>query len=121
MEFKLPYQMKDNVTVLQGPTVIWSHEGEVSQMPTKLSLNFIGEDPLNKRKIFILGSQTLSKECLNDQLDSPGGSKTLGYFVEDGQVFNSTLILPHAYSSITQCVFVISLNSVSKSTGGSDQ
>lgn len=52
--------MKDNVTVLQDPTVIWSHEGvvfyialqagEVRQMPIKLSLNFIGKDPLNKGK-----------------------------------------------------------------------
>lgn len=134
MEFKLPYLIKGNVTVLKGPSVIWSHEGvvfyislqagEVRQMPIKLALNFIGEDPLNKRKIFILDSQTLSKECLNDQLDSPGRSKTLGYFVEEGQVFNSALILPHAYSSITPCRFVISaeeVNSVSKSTGGSDQ
>ncbi|XP_041739199.1 Fanconi anemia group B protein [Coregonus clupeaformis] len=129
MEFKLPYRMKDNVTILQGPTVLWSYEGivfytslqagEVRQIPIKLSLNFIGEFPLNKRKIFILGSQTQSKECLKDQLDAPGGSKTLGYFVEDGQVLNAALILPHAYSSITQCVFVISaeeVNSVLKST-----
>lgn len=121
--------MKDNVTILQGPTVLWRHAGivfytslqagEVRQIPIKLSLNCIGEFPLNKRKIFILGYQTQSKECLKDQLDAPGGSKTMGYFVEDGQVFNADLILPHAYSSITQCVFVISaeeVNSVSKST-----
>ncbi|XP_064832550.1 Fanconi anemia group B protein [Oncorhynchus masou masou] len=129
MEFKLPYRMKDNVTILQGPTVLWSHAGivfytslqagEVRQIPIKLSLNCIVEFPLNKRKIFILGYQTQSKECLKDQLDAPGGSKTMGYFVEDGQVFNADLILPHAYSSITQCVFVISaeeVNSVLKST-----
>eukprot|EP00063_Salmo_salar_P045475 XP_014020310.1 PREDICTED: Fanconi anemia group B protein isoform X2 [Salmo salar] len=129
MEFKLPYRMKDNVTILQGPTVLWRHAGivfytslqagEVRQIPIKLSLNCIGEFPLNKRKIFILGYQTQSKECLKDQLNAPGGSKTMGYFVEDGQVFNADLILPHAYSSITQCVFVISaeeVNSVLKST-----
>ncbi|XP_029558596.1 Fanconi anemia group B protein isoform X4 [Salmo trutta] len=129
MEFKLPYRMKDNVTILQGPTVLWCHAGivfytslqagEVRQIPINLSLNCIGEFPLNKRKIFLLGYQTQSKECLKDQLDAPGGSKTMGYFVEDGQVFNADLILPHAYSSITQCVFVISaeeVNSVLKST-----
>ncbi|XP_034417003.1 Fanconi anemia group B protein isoform X2 [Cyclopterus lumpus] len=29
MEFKLPYQMKEGVSVLQGPTVVWSHAGDV--------------------------------------------------------------------------------------------
>ncbi|XP_071197248.1 Fanconi anemia group B protein-like isoform X2 [Salvelinus alpinus] len=54
MEFKLPYRMKDNVTILQGPTVLWSHAGivfytslqagEVRQIPIKLSLNCIAEE-----------------------------------------------------------------------------
>uniref|UniRef100_A0A4W5Q4K3 FA complementation group B n=1 Tax=Hucho hucho TaxID=62062 RepID=A0A4W5Q4K3_9TELE len=54
IEFKLPYRMKDNVTILQGPTVLWSHAGivfytslqagEVRQIPIKLSLNCIAEE-----------------------------------------------------------------------------
>lgn len=118
MEFKLSYRMRDNVTILQGPTVLWSYggtvfftqAGEVKEIHIKLTLSLISELPSNLGKIFIVGSQTPSKGSSKDHSDS--ACRSIGYFVEDGQVFDGALIVPHAYSSITQCIFVVSAEEV---------
>ncbi|XP_071783125.1 Fanconi anemia group B protein [Centroberyx gerrardi] len=122
MEFKLPYQMRESVSILQGPTVLWSHAGdvfytslqagEVRQIPIQFSHSLIGELPLHKGQVFVLGLQNSSKEGLRDQSSGSVGSQTLGYFVENGQVFDGTMILPHPYSCITQCILVLSAEQV---------
>ncbi|KAM4609449.1 Fanconi anemia group B protein [Polymixia lowei] len=122
LEFKLPYQMRENVSILQGPTVLWTHAGvvfymslqagEVRQIPTKFSQTLIGELPVDRGQVFILGWQNPSAECLKDQCNSTGSSQTLGYIVENEQMFDGTLILPHVYSSITQCILVLSAEKV---------
>lgn len=118
IEFKLPYQMKENVCILQGPTVLWSHAGnvffaslqagEVKQIPIELSHSVIGELPLHKEQVFVLGLKTLSDQCSNPQ--STG--QTLGYFVESGHVFDGSMVLPHPYVCITRCILVLSAEQV---------
>ncbi|XP_034042370.1 Fanconi anemia group B protein isoform X2 [Thalassophryne amazonica] len=114
IEFKLPYRIRDSVSILQGPTVLWSHAGnvfymslqagQVRQIPMQLSHSVCGELPLQKAQIFILGKQNLTKE----QVSSTVGSQTLGYFLENGDLFDSSMLLPHPYISITQCIIVLS-------------
>ncbi|XP_070832379.1 Fanconi anemia group B protein [Chaetodon trifascialis] len=114
IEFKLPYQLRENVSILQGPTVLWSHAGyvyytslqagEVRQIPIHLSHIVVGELPLLKEQIFILGLQNLSEQ----RSDSQSTSQTLGYFVESGHVFDGAVILPHPYVCITRCISVLS-------------
>ncbi|KAL3056342.1 hypothetical protein OYC64_018932 [Pagothenia borchgrevinki] len=118
IEFKLPYQMKENVSILQGPTVLWSHAGnvffaslqagEVKQIPIELSHSVIGELPLHKEQVFVLGLKKLSDQCSNTQ--STG--QTLGYFVESGHVFDGSMVLPHPYVCITRCILVLSAEQV---------
>ncbi|XP_038576560.1 Fanconi anemia group B protein isoform X1 [Micropterus salmoides] len=118
MEFKLPYEMRENVSILRGPTVLWSHAGnvfytslqagEVRQVPIPLSHIVVGELPLHKEQIFVLGLQNVSEQSLNNQ----STSKALGYFVDNGHVFDGTIILPHPYICITRCVFVLSAEKV---------
>ncbi|XP_049904505.1 Fanconi anemia group B protein [Epinephelus moara] len=113
IEFKLPYQMRESVSILQGPTVLWSHggnvfyaslqAGEVRKVPIQLSHIVIGELPLYKEQLFVLGLQNLSEQPT---------SQTLGYFVESGQVFDGTMMLPHPYISITRCILVLSAEKV---------
>uniref|UniRef100_A0A3Q4MI44 FA complementation group B n=1 Tax=Neolamprologus brichardi TaxID=32507 RepID=A0A3Q4MI44_NEOBR len=113
VEFKLPYQMKGAVYILQGPTVLWRHEGGVlytspqadgvRQVPIHFSHCVVGELPLHKGQVFVLGLQKLPEEST---------SQTLGYFVEDGQVFDGSVILPHLYISITQCILVVAADRV---------
>lgn len=113
VEFKLPYQIKGAVYILQGPTVLWRHEGGVlytspqaegvRQVPIHFSHCVVGELPLHKGQVFVLGLQKLPEEST---------SQTLGYFVEDGQVFDGSVILPHLYISITQCILVVAADRV---------
>uniref|UniRef100_A0A3P8UB74 FA complementation group B n=1 Tax=Amphiprion percula TaxID=161767 RepID=A0A3P8UB74_AMPPE len=97
IEFKLSYQMKENVYILQGPTVLWTHEDSVFYT----SLQAGGQ-------IFVLGLQNLSEKSLIKQ----STSQTVGYFVQDGLVFDGSLILPHPYIRITRCIFVLKADRV---------
>ncbi|XP_070771337.1 Fanconi anemia group B protein [Enoplosus armatus] len=118
IEFKLPYEMRENVSILQGPTVLWSHAGnvfytslqagEVRKIPFQLSHSVVGELPLHKDQVFVLGLQNLSEPCSNNQ----STSRTLGYFVENGHVFDGNVMLPHPYICITRCILVLSAEQV---------
>ncbi len=118
IEFKLPYQMRDNVSILQGPTVLWSHAGdvfytslragEVRQIPVQLSHSIAGEFPLHREQVFVLGLQTLSEQCSKNK----STSQTLGCFVEKGHMFDGSMILPHPYICITWCILVLSAEKV---------
>lgn len=110
-KYKLPYQIKGKVSILEGPTVMWSHAGhvwftslqagEVRQIPIQLSHTVVGELPLHKGS-FALGLQSISES------DQATTSKTCGYFVQHGQVFDGSVVLPHPYISITCCILVLS-------------
>ncbi|MEQ2211999.1 hypothetical protein XENOCAPTIV_022760, partial [Xenoophorus captivus] len=113
IEFKLPYQMKGKVCILQGPTVLWSHHNSVlytsplaegvRKIPIQTPRCVFGELPIHKGQLFALGlSEPLS-------INQP---PTLGYFLEDGQVFDGSLILPHPYICITQCMQVLTAERV---------
>ncbi|XP_076025962.1 Fanconi anemia group B protein [Genypterus blacodes] len=115
VEFKLPYEMGDNVAILQGPTVLWTHEGdvfystlhtgEVKQISTQFSHIIFGELPLHKGQIFALG---LPKDNSRDR----SNTSILGLIVEEGHFFDGGLIIPHAYMCITQCLLVLSAKKV---------
>ncbi|KAK5612996.1 hypothetical protein CRENBAI_003296 [Crenichthys baileyi] len=113
IEFKLPYQMKGKVCILQGPTVLWSHHNSVlytsplaegvRKIPIQTPRWVFGELPIHKGQLFALGlSEPLS-------INQP---PTIGYFLEDGQVFDGSLILPHPYICITQCMQVLTADRV---------
>lgn len=113
IEFKLPYQMKGKVCILQGPTVLWSHDNSVSytsplaegvqKIPIQMSKCLFGELPIQKGQLFALG---LSEPLLANH------SPTLGYLFEGGHAFDGSLILPHPYISITQCMRVLTADRV---------
>lgn len=105
-EFILPYKIGGNVSILRGPTVMWSHAGdhffislrtaEVRHIPVQLSHCVFGELP---PKVFVLGLQDLSRTLSTSQ--------SLGCFIENGHIFDGSMILPHPYISITRCIFVL--------------
>ncbi|KAJ0070329.1 hypothetical protein NL108_007682 [Boleophthalmus pectinirostris] len=111
LKFKLLYKVKGDVWILEGPTLLWSHDdhvwctslqsGVVQQMPFDMSHTIIGELPLNKGS-FVLGLQSVS------EFDQEVTSETSGYFIQDGQKFDGNLVLPHPYISITCCLLVLS-------------
>ncbi|KAM9851233.1 Fanconi anemia group B protein [Aulostomus maculatus] len=109
-EWNLPYHLGGNVSILQGPSVLWGHAGsvfftslqaaEVRQVPFQLSHCIIGELPLCKRQVFVIGLQSMSEQNSNNN--------TLGYFIGNGQTFDGALILPRPYISITKHILVLS-------------
>ncbi|XP_029980685.1 Fanconi anemia group B protein [Sphaeramia orbicularis] len=117
-EFKLPYQLTGDVSIFNGPTVLWTHAGyvyytslqagEVKQIPMQLSHSISGELPLHRGQIFILGLQNLSETSTSDQ----STSQTLGYLVQNGQVFDGAVVLPYPYITITHCILVLSAEEV---------
>nr|XP_023682272.1 Fanconi anemia group B protein isoform X1 [Paramormyrops kingsleyae]XP_023682273.1 Fanconi anemia group B protein isoform X1 [Paramormyrops kingsleyae] len=123
LEFKLPYEMKDNITIARGPTVLWSHEnsifytsvevGEVQQVYVQLlSVCYIGELPIGKRNIMILGSQKPAEKDHDKQPKITWPHQAVGYFLEDGELFDGAWILPHAYISVVKCIFFVSAEQV---------
>uniref|UniRef100_A0A671WC11 FA complementation group B n=1 Tax=Sparus aurata TaxID=8175 RepID=A0A671WC11_SPAAU len=94
-EFKLNYQIKEDVYILKGPTVLWSHAGDVFY--TSLQAGEVRQIPIQ-----------LSHSCL----DIKPPIQTLGYFVESGQVFDGAMILPHPYICLTRCMLVLSAEKV---------
>lgn len=114
IEFKLPYQMKEGAYILQGPTVLWRHENSVfytslqaegvRKIPIDMSHCIFGELPICKGQVFALGLQNLPDQFSTKQPTS----STLGYFLQDGQVFDGTMVLPRPYICITQCMLVLS-------------
>ncbi|RXM32719.1 Fanconi anemia group B protein [Acipenser ruthenus] len=117
MEFKLQYELKDNVTLLKGPTVLWSNEetvyftslkiGKVLSVPIQLpSVQLIGE--LQGKGIVILGARKCMAEEHGDaQSDQVvWGNEFVGYCLETEKTFNAAQFLPHAYSSVVTCMFI---------------
>ncbi|CAJ1079496.1 Fanconi anemia group B protein [Xyrichtys novacula] len=113
IEFKLPYQMEENVSILHGPTVMWIHTGqvfytspqagEVRRIPIQLSHCVFGELPLLNERLFILGQNISGKSSSHHPT-----RQTLGYLVESGHVFDGSMILPFPYICITLCILVLS-------------
>ncbi|XP_052004437.1 Fanconi anemia group B protein [Xyrauchen texanus] len=116
VEFVLLYEMRDNIAILQGPTLAWCHEntvfyassqtGGVKELPIPLTAIFIGELPLRKRSPVVLGTQ--SATGLSEQFSATEASNIL-YFMEDGRTFNGACLVQNAYSSVIRCVNVLSV------------
>ncbi|XP_068185124.1 Fanconi anemia group B protein isoform X2 [Antennarius striatus] len=110
LDFKVPYQIRGSVTILRGPTVLWSHagnvfymspqDGEVRQTPIQISQGVVGELPLDGGKVFILG--------LGDPSDQSSHTEVVGCLLHNGQVFDGTTLMPHPYIGITRCILVLS-------------
>lgn len=110
LQFRLSYEMRNNVCILRGPAVMWKHAGgvfftslqtgAVRSVPVQVSHAVFGELPLRKSNVFVLGVQELS--------NTQSVSETPGYFIENGHTFDGNMILPHPYISITQCILMLS-------------
>lgn len=118
LQFRLPYDMRKNVCILSGPVVMWRHAGgvfftslqagAVKSLPVQVSHAVLGELPLRKGNVFVIGVQELS--------NTQSVSQYPGYFIENGQTFDGNMILPHPYISITQCMLILSAEKTDSNT-----
>ncbi|KAF7709949.1 hypothetical protein HF521_016799 [Silurus meridionalis] len=115
VEFSLPYEMSDDVSVFRGPTLVWRHEdvvfytsaetGSVKEVPIHLTVNFLGEIPLPQRTLAIVG---LQKTTDDEKMENETEDKMVLYFIENGRTFSADCLLPSAYNSVVRCVLVLS-------------
>lgn len=108
VEFALPYEMSENISILQGPTVVWSHEssvfyassrtGGVKEVPVSMTVKFIGELPLYQRKLVIYGTR--------------GDGRNTLYFIEEERSCDAACLVPDAYSSVIRCMMPLSAEEV---------
>lgn len=118
VEFSLPYEMGKDVSIFHGPTLVWSHQdivfytsaetGSVKEVPIHLKVNFLGELPLSRRPIAVLGLQKMTEEEMGNDVED----KTVLYFLEDGKTFSADCLLPSAYSLVVRCMLVLSAKEV---------
>lgn len=122
MTFKLSYQLVEKVYIVHGPLVLWTHAGvgfytsaldggAVKPTPTPWSRPIIGLLPLHKGDVFIIGPMANQfKKCLagTEILGHKLTSEShIGSLLVSGDVFDATVMLPHAYVSITQAILVL--------------
>ncbi|XP_043360046.1 Fanconi anemia group B protein isoform X2 [Dermochelys coriacea] len=121
LNFKLDYELKDDIRLLNGPTVLWRHAKKLVYISTKTctvlsaSVPFSSiewADEIENEGIVVLGTRTV---CLPEEKDghilskSDGaiwGSEFVVYAIENQKILTGTCFLPHAYSSVISCVHV---------------
>ncbi|TFK10289.1 protein FAM13B [Platysternon megacephalum] len=121
LNFKLDYELKDDIRLLHGPTVLWRHAKKLFYVSTKTctvlsaSVQFSSiewADEIENEGIVVLGTRTA---CLPEEKDgqtlslSDGaiwGSEFVVYAIENQKILTGTCFLPHAYSSVISCVHV---------------
>ncbi|CAM4401763.1 unnamed protein product [Lepidochelys olivacea] len=121
LNFKLDYELKDDIRLLNGPTVLWRHAKKLVYISTKTytvlsaSVPFSSiewADEIENEGIVVLGTRTA---CLPQEKDGQTLSKSDGaiwgsefvvYAIENHKILTGTCFLPHAYSSVISCVHV---------------
>ncbi|XP_056320599.1 Fanconi anemia group B protein [Danio aesculapii] len=100
-EFVLMHQIRDGISILQGPTLIWRHDnlvycaslkdGGVKEVQIPLTVKFMHELP---RKI------------------APSKVHNMLHFIEDAQILDAACLVADAYRSVLQCMMVLSAEDV---------
>ncbi|KAM9171345.1 Fanconi anemia group B protein isoform 2-T2 [Pangshura tecta] len=121
LNFKLDYELKDDIRLLNGPTVLWRHAKKLFYVSTKTctvlsaSVPFSSiewADEIENEGIIVLGTRTAclpEEKCGQTLLLSDGaiwGSEFVVYAIENQKILTGTCFLPHAYSSVISCVHV---------------
>ncbi|XP_057394191.1 Fanconi anemia group B protein isoform X1 [Balaenoptera acutorostrata] len=121
LSFRLLYELKDSIRVLNGPLVLWRHvqtlfyissqTGKVVTVSIKFSsIEWAGE--IENVGMVLLGRKTC---YLPEEGCTPQPSKSdyatwntqfCVYSLERGEVINETYIIPPAYTSVIACVHV---------------
>ncbi|XP_074839456.1 Fanconi anemia group B protein isoform X2 [Carettochelys insculpta] len=125
LHFKLDYELKDDIRLLNGPTVLWRHAKRLFYISTKTctvlsaSVQFSSiewADEVENEGIVVIGIRAV---CLSEEKDrhplskSDGaiwGSEFVVYAIENQKILSGICFLPHAYSSVISSVHVCRIN-----------
>lgn len=122
MDFELPCQIREHVSILRGPSVLCSHAGSVYHVSLRDGEVTVREIAVTPHAVIGLlpsgrGDVVLLKPhnptaCTKRRPTTTHSSQILAYFLENGRTLDGALFLPHAYSSVIRCVFVLSVEKV---------
>lgn len=118
VEFSLPYELDGVVSVLRGPTLLWSHQDiifytssqtdGVREVPFCMKVIFVGDLPLNHNNLVVLGSPVVQKQQIKTDMDN----KPALYFIEDGRTFRGDCLIPDIYHSVVSCLMVLNVKEI---------
>ncbi|OXB80362.1 UNVERIFIED_CONTAM: hypothetical protein H355_012795 [Colinus virginianus] len=119
--FKLDYELKEDVRLFTGPSVLWRHASKlfyissdactVLSAPVQLS-SVVWTGEIEGEGTVVLGIRTA---CLPESEDGDEfstsdraiwGSEFFGYAIERQKMLTGTLFMPHAYSRVVSSVCV---------------
>ncbi|EOB04599.1 Fanconi anemia group B protein, partial [Anas platyrhynchos] len=120
-QFELDYELKEDVRLLGGPTVLWRHAdrlfyispgtGTVRSPPVQLS-SVVWAGEIEGEGTVVLGVRTarLQEDEAEDGLSASDraiwGTEFFGYAIEAQKMLASTCFMPHAYSRVVSSVHV---------------
>ncbi|XP_067896540.1 Fanconi anemia group B protein [Heterodontus francisci] len=127
LDFELEYEMKENVTLLTGPSVFWSYGDQVYYISfeTNRILNipisfttvkWIGE--ISDGDIIVLGVRKVAGPIKNDETSVSQadkviwGSEFVAYSLQKKENLCSHHIIPHAYSSVVTNIFICPIEEI---------
>ncbi|XP_069706060.1 Fanconi anemia group B protein [Phaenicophaeus curvirostris] len=119
--FKLDYELKEDIRLFTGPSVLWRHANKLFYVSSKTctvlsapiqlsSVVWTGE--IENEGAVVLGVRTA---CLSDSEDEDEfstsdkaiwGSEFFGYAIETQKMQSGTCFMPHAYSRVVSSVYV---------------
>ncbi|XP_008105449.2 Fanconi anemia group B protein [Anolis carolinensis] len=119
LHFKLDYELKESVKVLDGPTVLWSYSkqlfyispqtGTVLCAPVQFSsIKWVGN--IKGEGTVVLGTRSSSLPGGRHSIAKSDaliwGTECFAYALEKQQVLTGAAFLPHAYGSIVSCLHI---------------
>ncbi|XP_032535617.1 Fanconi anemia group B protein [Chiroxiphia lanceolata] len=119
--FKLDYELKEDIRLFAGPSVLWRHTNKlfyissntrtVQSAPLQLSSvvwtgEIVGEGAvvLGIRTACLPESEDVDEFSISDR--ALWGSEFFGYAVQTQQMLPGTCFMPHAYSRVVSSVYV---------------
>ncbi|NXT84302.1 FANCB protein, partial [Zapornia atra] len=118
--FKLDYEMKEDIRLFTGPSVLWRHANKlfyissntctVLSAPVQLS-SVVWTGEIEDEGTVVLGIRTACLPEIEDDEFSTSdraiwGSEFFGYVVETQKMLRGTCFMPHAYSTVVSSVCV---------------
>uniref|UniRef100_A0A8C8AN88 FA complementation group B n=1 Tax=Otus sunia TaxID=257818 RepID=A0A8C8AN88_9STRI len=118
-DFKLDYEVKEDIRLFAGPSVLWRHANKlfyissntctVLSAPVHLS-SVVWTGEIEDEGTVVLGTRTA---CLPESEDEDStsdraiwGSEFFGYAIESQKMLTGTCFMPHAYSRVVSSVYI---------------
>ncbi|KAM9039546.1 Fanconi anemia group B protein isoform X2 [Sarcophilus harrisii] len=127
MNFTLDYEMKDDIKILNGPSILWRHNrtffyissknDRIISAPVKFSsIKWAGE--FENLGIILFGVEephSTKRESSQKSSESDyiiWGTEFCAYSIENQKILNSAYFLPHAYGSVVTCIYICTIKEV---------